>query len=141
MTKKTLQKILKYILPVFMWSLVIFLFSAMPTKSASQIYWQDFIFKKSAHVVEYAILCLLLYRGFLAYKIKSNKAIFFAIFISVLYALSDEYHQSFTPGREPKIRDVGFDTLGSLISMYVVTTIIPKSKGRIKNLAQKLEII
>jgi VanZ family protein len=37
----------------------------------------------------------------------------------VIYAVSDEFHQSFTPGREPKLRDVLIDTAGSFLGMYL----------------------
>lgn len=36
--------------------------------------------------------------------------------IAILYACSDEWHQTFIPGRGGTIRDVGFDSLGVLIA-------------------------
>lgn len=64
----------------------------------------DFIIKKSAHIGEYAIFFYLLRRAGLTVKQ--------AFIVGVAYALSDEWHQSFVPGRTAKLTDVGIDTMG-----------------------------
>lgn len=51
-----------------------------------------------------------------------------AIFI-LLYSIGDEYHQSFIPGREAKLRDIGIDFLGGVSGIMVV-----KSLFYIKNM-------
>jgi len=115
-----LKKFLNYWLPVFFWCLIIFSFSSFSTPSTSAIYWQDFIVKKLAHIVEYGILALLLYRALRAYEIDKTKAVILSILFAGLYGLTDEFHQSFTPGREPRIRDVAFDTIGASLAMLVI---------------------
>ena len=78
----------------------------------------DFIFKKSAHVTEYAILFWLLFRAMSDDNKDVTKSMFIKVFIlTVLYAFSDEWHQTFVAGREGTLRDVGFDTIGTLISL------------------------
>jgi len=52
--------------------------------------------------------------------IEKKKAIWLSILIAFLYGLTDEFHQSFTPGREPRIRDVAFDTIGASLSMLLI---------------------
>ena len=42
-----------------------------------------------------------------------------AILVSVIYGASDEFHQGFTPGREPRVRDVVFDTIGAIAGIYI----------------------
>lgn len=114
-----LKKTLSLWLPVFLWSGVIFLFSSIPTISTSKIIWWDFILKKSAHIIEYGILFLLTFRAVKASNKKlliSNYSLLITFTFCLLYALSDEYHQSFVPGRQSKLMDVGFDFLGMLLS-------------------------
>lgn len=54
-----------------------------------------------------------LYVGFGGFfKIKYCNALSFAI--CFLYAVSDEYHQSFVAGRSPQLKDVMIDSLGAL---------------------------
>lgn len=62
---KLVRQLVFFWLPVIVWLLIIFSFSSRPTGVASQISWQDFIVKKTAHVVEYAILSFLLFRALL----------------------------------------------------------------------------
>lgn len=101
--------------PPIAWAGVIFTFSSIPTLPKVEIIWWDFILKKSAHVIEYAILYFLLFRAF-GYKHK-----LLVLFICIFYALSDEFHQSFVPGRTSKLSDVGFDTVGMLLSRLIVS--------------------
>jgi len=88
---------------------VIFTFSAMSINGQAKFSWPDFIIKKTAHVTEYAILFWLTYRA--------NKSFKYSLIICLLFALSDEWHQTLTPGREGTLRDVGFDSLGTLLSL------------------------
>lgn len=109
--------------PVFLWMGVIFTFSSIPTFPTNGIIWWDFILKKSAHIIEYGVLFALLFRALNQTKNKQDFNLEFAIYcltFCILYAISDEYHQSFTPGRTPNIRDVGFDTIGILISLCII---------------------
>ena len=50
-----------------------------------------------------------------AFKIPNLRILLFAIVIAGLYAVSDEFHQSFIPGRTPLISDVAIDTLGAAL--------------------------
>jgi len=109
---------LKLWLPVLVWMGVIFGFSALPINHEAQFSWLDFIFKKTAHVTEYAILYFLVYRAWSSQgKIPTTKIFISSLIFSFFYALSDEWHQTLTPGREGRLRDVGFDSLGMLLSL------------------------
>ena len=105
-------------LPVVIWCLVIFILSSIPTLPAPKIIWWDFILKKTAHVIEYAILYFLVYRALSRNFSRSKKLLFtfYSLLFTLVYAFSDEYHQSFVPGRHPKLMDIGFDSLGMLFS-------------------------
>lgn len=124
-------------LPVVAWMGVIFLFSSLPSFPTPFIIWWDMLLKKAAHVIEYAVLMALLYRAFWYpnryYKVKnyrSNLADHYrylrvAALIALLYAMSDEWHQSFTPGRGPTIRDVFIDSGGILLSSWMIQRFKP----------------
>ena len=99
--------------PVLLWAGIIFTLSSIPTFPRVPVIWWDFILKKSAHVIEYAIFYWLLRRALPQYPI-------LALIIGILYALSDEFHQSFVPGRTAKLTDVGFDTIGILVSWSII---------------------
>jgi VanZ family protein len=104
---------LAYLTPA-LWAVFIFLLSAQQSLPGFSVSIYDFLFKKSAHMFVYAVLYLLLFR---AYQKTNNNKIdkknyIFPILISLLYALSDELHQSTIPGRHPTLRDTGYDMLG-----------------------------
>ena len=106
-------------LPPLVWAIVIFLFSSLTVTPATEIYWQDFIVKKTAHVVEYGIFAALLYRALRGSGVEKVNAVLFATLGAVVYGATDEFHQSFTPGREPRVRDVFFDTIGGILGVYI----------------------
>lgn len=60
---------------------------------------------------------LLLGRAYLHGLGSGRKAAWLALGLCILYAASDEFHQSFVPGRGPRVMDIGIDTLGSLVGL------------------------
>ncbi|NJP38625.1 VanZ family protein [Alkalicoccus luteus] len=71
-----------------------------------------FLLRKSAHFTVYAVLGILLLRA-LKLHASGKKAVAWALLISCLYAVSDEYHQTFIPGRSGEVGDVLIDTVGA----------------------------
>ena len=93
---------------------VIFFFSALPQQHASDFFLLDFAVKKIAHLSEYAILYTLFYRA-------SGQKLKLSLILTIIYAVTDEFHQSFVPGRTPKIYDViGFDLAGASIGAFIL---------------------
>lgn len=105
--------IVKFWLPVILWAGVIFTFSSQPTIQTTDFFLGDFILKKTAHLVEYAILSALIFRAMINYGVDRKKAFIYSLIIAGAYGISDEFHQSFTPGREPRLRDIIIDTIGA----------------------------
>jgi VanZ family protein len=95
-------------LPVVLWAAVIFALSSIPHLSSGLGTW-DLLLRKCAHVTEYAILGLLLARALL------REVPAFAL--GVLYAITDELHQSFVRGRHAAALDVAIDAVGVLIGV------------------------
>lgn len=77
-----------------------------------------FIIRKSAHFLIYALLEFNTYQMLKSYNI--HRAFLFSLLICILYAISDEWHQSFSNGRSPQARDVCIDTLGSLFMISLL---------------------
>jgi len=112
-----MKKFLKFWFPVLIWAGIIFTLSSIPNLESGLK--QDFFLRKIAHILEYAILTFLLFRAGISAGWQIKKAIFFSIIIAFLYALSDEYHQTFVFGRKGRLKDVGFDSIGILITGLV----------------------
>lgn len=141
MILKQKKSYLKLWLPPIIWAVVIFSFSSYPTVQASQIMWQDFIVKKSFHIIEYAIFATLFYRALKESGIEREKAGIYSLVITIIYGVTDEFHQSFTQGREAKARDVIFDTIGGLLAIYVIWKQLPKAPKKLVAWAKKLQLI
>jgi VanZ family protein len=137
---KIAKRVAKFWLPVIVWAIVIFLFSSRPTTPTSKIYLKDFIVKKTGHVVEYAVFTALLYRALKESGVEKREAGVYSIILAVLYGVSDEFHQSFTPGRDPKARDVFFDTIGAILAIYSLWRLLPRAPKRLRLWAKRLQL-
>lgn len=105
-------------LPALLMMLIIFLFSSQPSSDFPNFNWADTIVKKGWHVVGYAILALSYWYAFRMQQDKRG----LAWLLAVLYALTDEFHQAFVPGRHSTIWDVLiFDNFGAMISLWIVS--------------------
>lgn len=83
------------------------------------------IIRKIAHFSIYTLVGFLLMALFSTYEsIKRKYQIYISAIIGILYAISDEIHQSFTPGRGPKITDVFIDSLGVFFGIIVILLIV-----------------
>lgn len=91
-----------------------------------------FIVRKIAHFSEYFILYLLIYMVTCLY-VNEKKARVLTILFVFIYAVSDEIHQIFVPGREAAFRDVMIDTSGGFLA-FVILSIIYKIKNKRKAL-------
>lgn len=100
-------------LPVFLWAAVIFVLSSIEQIRVSEFFIWDFAIKKTAHIAEYAILFALIFRA-------TRRKWLLTFFLTLGYAVTDEYHQSFVSGRSATIYDLGFDLTGSNIAAYTI---------------------
>jgi len=112
---ESFKKFFKYWLPVLLWAGLIFYLSAQSALGSGwPVFWDTF-WRKIAHVAEFGILFLLLWRALkLGQGFSFKKALIWSLVLTVLYAISDEAHQYFVPMREARWRDVGLDSLGIL---------------------------
>jgi VanZ family protein len=119
MTKPKLKAYLRAFLPSAIWAGIIFIFSSQTTLPSLHLSLLDFLFKKSAHIFVYAVLYLLLHTGLRQIDVKPQRRWWLALIFCMLYAASDEFHQSLVAGRSATVRDIGFDFLGAwLVILY-----------------------
>jgi VanZ family protein len=80
-----------------------------------------FVIRKAGHFTEYAILAVLLARALRASSRESLRDRWFLIslVLIIVYALSDEFHQSFVPSRTASIYDSMIDSAGGLFALFV----------------------
>lgn len=101
-------------LPAFLMMIVIFLMSARTSAELPNFQWADAMVKKGGHMLGYALLAVLYWR---ALDLKRETR-WVAWLLAILYALTDEFHQSFVPGRHPSMWDIViFDNIGALLSL------------------------
>jgi VanZ family protein len=121
--KVGLPVLLQAWLPVLIWMTVIFLFSNQPySGQVTERYFGTYNIpvRKFSHGAEYAILYLLSCRAFLLSGEKwHGKSALMALALCCLYALTDEWHQSFVPGRSATLSDAGIDSIGALCACVV----------------------
>ncbi|MCD6413737.1 MAG: VanZ family protein [Elusimicrobia bacterium] len=102
------------------WARLIYFFSSIPGISTGLGFW-DFILRKCAHMFEFAYLCILLVLGLRkTFDISHSKTFFLAGFASLLYAASDEFHQTFVANRDGNLGDILIDSAGILIAILFI---------------------
>ena len=122
-------------LPVLLWSALIFLASSNPdpnkslpprwtepcltTLPASQSCAE--LLGRFLHVTEYAILAALTARAMIGKEAIEISRLFLILGLIMVYALSDEVHQWFVLGRSFQLLDLGFDLLGALIGLFILS--------------------
>jgi VanZ family protein len=79
----------------------------------------DHIIRKNAHAFMYMVLAFLVSSIFFAYSKRGKYAIIYILFICLFYAVTDEFHQSFIPGRTSLVSDVLVDFCGALIGLAI----------------------
>jgi VanZ family protein len=98
---------------------LIYVFSAQPSLD-SGLGWIDSVGRKLIHFGEYALLCFLWWR-LLRSTMPSRRAALLAFLISSLYAVTDEFHQSFVDGRHGTPVDWAIDSAGAAAAALAVT--------------------
>ncbi len=104
-------------LPALLMMAAIFAFSSIPSNAMPRFGWMDLLVKKGGHALGYALLALA-YRHGLGEK-GGGRAGWLAWGLAAVYAASDEFHQSFVPGRNAALEDVLVDAAGAGLAMAV----------------------
>jgi VanZ family protein len=83
--------------------------------------WWSGLLSWSAHFTEYAVLAGLLWLALRSSPKLARHATAIAFGLAALYALSDEVHQSFVPGRTPDVRDWLVDLAGAALAVWLLS--------------------
>jgi VanZ family protein len=96
---------------------VIFGFSSIPSREMPSFGLWDLLIKKGAHMLGYGLLALMYWNGL---RFDRSRA-WLALLLALIYAVTDEYHQSFVPGRHPSWVDaLVIDGSGAAIILGLV---------------------
>lgn len=101
---------------VVVWMGLIFAFSSRSQLPRLPEPFFDVLLKKGGHFLGYGVLGVLLWRAF----DWGRRRWVAAWVVAVMYAVSDEFHQSFVPGRHPSPWDVVIDACGAATLMVLV---------------------
>lgn len=87
-----------------------------PERQAELLEVWHLVIRKGAHFTEYAVLAMLIANALLVCE---KLRWFVPVAVSAAYAVTDEIHQYFVPGRACRLLDVGIDTCGALFGTAV----------------------
>jgi VanZ family protein len=96
--------------PVVAWAALIFVLSSIPDLGTGLGGW-DLVLRKIAHAGEFALL------GFLLVRAVGGQWVPLAL--GIAYAISDEAHQHFVPGRLGSPLDVAIDAVGVAVGVFL----------------------
>lgn len=99
-------------LPVVLWAGLIFGLSSIPSLGTGLDVW-DHVLRKLGHFAEFAVLGALLYRA--------TRSPLLAAALASVYAVTDEIHQVFVPGRQGSPLDWLIDTGGAVTGVLLLT--------------------
>lgn len=115
------------VLPAIVWMGVIFFLSHQPGETLEEgvLVWIQTVLPfvsdlNFGHFISYFILAVLVYIA-LGARWMNWRGKLLCIVICVLYGITDEFHQSFVPGRSPDLIDIRNDAIGAAIAMLIVS--------------------
>ena len=144
-----MRPVLKYWLPVLLWMVFIFVGSTdlmsaehtsrflvpflrwlAPDISDAVVATIQIVIRKCGHLMEYAVLAVLLFRAFLKNRERFARATVTAFILAVVYAVFDEWHQAFVPSRTASPYDVAIDTAGALLGLAIYWRTMQRASTR-----------
>jgi VanZ family protein len=154
-----MKRFLKYWLPSLIWLAVIFLGSTdlMSTEHTSRfivpfLRWLrpeispetiasiQFVVRKFAHLGEYTILALLLFRAVICgTNLKRSMGILYvSVWIACVFvATTDEFHQSFVESRSASVRDVMVDSSGAIFGLLIGAGLVTRRSKKLEGTRAK----
>jgi VanZ family protein len=103
-------------LPLLAWMVAIYIASDQPSQTIPHFGSWDILLKKGSHFFAYGLMAALSLRVTADFK----RPYRWAFLIAAVYAISDEWHQTFVPGRDGRLADVIIDHGGSLAALIML---------------------
>ena len=131
------KKQILYVFLIIIWMATVFAFSNQPAEKSSRTSGNitekvvkvitkdnkkitqtekdsiETIIRKCAHFVLYLIGGVLVINFIITTRVEGKYVIIYTILFTFVYAITDEVHQIFVPGRSGEIRDILIDTVGA----------------------------
>lgn len=146
---KSNRKVLSWSL-VILWMVLLFYLSHQPARDSNKLssgvtQWAmeivdkilpgvdldlktfNHIVRKSAHFFAYFVLGILALNALKTNKVEGSRGVVLAVLICILFAISDEIHQLYVPGRGGQIKDVLIDSAGSIFGTTLFSIIHKKT--------------
>lgn len=83
----------------------------------------DHPIRKTAHALEYALLGMLVFGAVYMPQKRNRYNLMLSWLIATVYAVSDEVHQLYVPGRSGQVSDVCLDSCGVLAGVLIVLVV------------------
>jgi len=105
--------------------------SAPPQDPTYQKTLIEYTYDKSMHLILYGMLTWLIISFLREFKIKYHHIFYIAVIIAYLYGITDEWHQSFVPGRGVSYWDLVFDVIGAISGflIYQIWHVVKRRRG------------
>jgi VanZ family protein len=121
----------RYVVPFLLW--------LKPGMSPNTIWTILVIVRKCAHVIEYTVLALLLWRALRNLPSLRTKPlmVFGAVLLGCgLFAATDEFHQTFVKSRTPSVRDVFLDVGGAFLGLLIGASFAARHSKKLRAMNQ-----
>jgi VanZ family protein len=109
-------------LPALAWMGLIFYLSDQPRLPEVPTLTGD-LTSILGHFCAYFGLAVLLWWALVPFGLSARQRVLLALAGAVLYGVTDEWHQSFVPGRTPDVKDILVDAIGATVGLIIVTSI------------------
>jgi VanZ family protein len=106
--------------PVIAWAATIFILSSLPQVSRLPL---PYHLDKLVHAIVYGILAWTAHRACFeqtSWPSIRRHAAALAVAFAVVYGLTDEFHQSFVPGRFSSLLDLAADVFGAVVAVWTI---------------------
>jgi VanZ family protein len=128
MANPMMDRAVRFRLFVALWALLIFILSSIP--GAAFPAYKVLTFDKLIHVAVYAVLGALCFMALpRKWSQKTSVLVLIAGTIATAYGLTDEFHQTFVPGRFSDARDVLADGIGGFTGALLASTVVTARAG------------
>ena len=118
--KRLVRQFAIHWMPLCVWMGIIFNWSSLSANTLRTLNPNALPISNFAHFANFAILAVLAYRAFCTLGRIVRPALWgLVLAFVVLYAISDEMHQAFTPGRTPSTADLAIDTVGGIAGLVL----------------------
>jgi VanZ family protein len=105
-------------LPALLWAALIYVASDQSRLPQAPNHLLDVLLKKSGHFAAYALLAMLVLQALGGPSGgRTRRRFVLTWLLAVLYAITDEIHQSYVPGRTAAALDVVIDGAGALLGL------------------------